>query len=444
MSGDFDTLDSQHTMPDGQDKLLADRYRILRKLGEGGMGMVYLAEDSELDNTKVAVKFIPPVLAGNPRAIKNLRREAQVAMQLSHPNIVRLHDLHTDGHQKFLVMEYIEGKTLDELLAERQDERLSPEELLPIAKQIAAGLDYAHSKGVLHRDLKPSNIMIGRNGEVKLLDFGIAREMKDSYTRVTGQETSGTLPYMSPQQLMGEKPTASMDIYSFAAVVYECLAGCTPFHAGDIGHQILNKCPPPIAHASEQINAALQSALAKNCDERPAAAVELVESLGQDRRPKPHPPATPKRKVQQPSNAGHSDTQTSRRHWLPFVLAGCAIVWAFTFCLLSETIAGKLLHFLGLLPAVTIVIGITSRRPVVSLLCGMFIQVAAFVGGFFGGRMSFFGAAELFSVVFIVLLTGALGAGSAALTRRWAAKRDLRHTTKDESTRTETDAEQGM
>jgi len=217
MSDDsFDTLDNLSTNggDDQAGKMLAGRYRIIRKLGEGGMGLVYLAEDTELENEKVAIKFIPPTLAGNVRAIKNLKKEAQTSRQLSHHNIVRLHDLHTDGHQKFLVMEYIEGKTLEQALTEKENDRFTLEELLPIAEQIAASLEYAHKRKVLHRDIKPSNIMIAKDGSVKLLDFGIAREMKDSYTRVTGKETSGTLPYMSPQQLMGEPPTASMDIYS--------------------------------------------------------------------------------------------------------------------------------------------------------------------------------------------------------------------------------------
>ena len=116
MSNDnFDTLDNLSTIQgDGgnENKLLADRYKVIRKLGEGGMGVVYLAEDTELNNLKVAIKFIPPMLAGNPRALKNLKREAQTSLTLSHPNIVRLHDLHTDGNQKFLVMEYIEDSYL--------------------------------------------------------------------------------------------------------------------------------------------------------------------------------------------------------------------------------------------------------------------------------------------------------------------------------------------
>jgi len=266
MSDDFDTLANYETVPgDPEGRLLAGCYRVGRRLGEGAMGMVYLAQDAELDNAEVAIKFIPPTLAGNPRAVKGLVREAQIARKLSHPNIVRLHDLHTDGHQKFLVMEYIEGKTLEELLAERDNERLSLEDLLPIAEQVAAGLDYAHGlhPPVLHRDLKPSNIMVDRHGVAKILDFGIAREIKDSVTRVTGQETAGTLPYMSPEQLNGDTPNAAMDIYSFGATLYECLSGRAPFHTGDIKHQILTKQPPAIEHLPEHTNAGLLSSLLK-------------------------------------------------------------------------------------------------------------------------------------------------------------------------------------
>lgn len=279
--GDFDTLDVSPTIDGdaGGDKLLAGRYKISHKLGEGGMGMVYLAEDTELGNNKVAIKFIPPQLAGNARAIKNLKKEAQTAMQLSHPNIVRLHDLHTDGHQKFLVMEYIEGKTLEDALAEKDEDKFTLEEVLPIAEQIAAGLDYAHSRKVLHRDLKPSNIMIAKDNTVKLLDFGIAREMKDSYTRVTGNETSGTLPYMSPEQLMGENPTVAMDIYSFAAVIYECLSSHPPFYMGDIREQIRLRNIDPISNIPQAINDSLLVALSKERNQRPVLATGLISGL---------------------------------------------------------------------------------------------------------------------------------------------------------------------
>lgn len=282
-----DTLDNAHTRParhSKDDMLLAGRYRQLGRLGQGGMGEVYLAEDTELSDEKVAIKFIPPIMAGNARAIKGLRREAQMALQLSHQNIIRLRDLHTDGQQKFLVMEHIDGKTLEDILVENEDERFTLEQLYPIAEQIAAGLDYAHSRNVLHRDLKPSNIMIDKSGRVVLLDFGIAREMRDSYTRITGKEspgadTSGTLPYMSPEQLMGEVPNAAMDIYSFGAVLYECLSGNPPFSTGDIREQIKIKIPPVIKGLDKMTNSTLLLALSKEPMNRPKSACELVSEI---------------------------------------------------------------------------------------------------------------------------------------------------------------------
>jgi serine/threonine-protein kinase len=279
---EFNTLDGLPTIQseDGKEsKLIANRYKAIRKLGEGGMGTVYLAEDTEFENSKVAIKFIPPILAGNVRAIKNLKKEAQTARNLSHPNIVKLHDLHTDGHQKFLVMEYIDGKTLEEMLAEKENDKLTLEELLPIAECVAAGLDYAHSKKILHRDLKPSNIIIGKSGIIKILDFGIAREIKDCFTRVTGEEPSGTLPYMSPQQLTGKKLTPSMDIYSLGAVLYECLSGHPPFHRGDIREQIQNNIPKPIENVPQNVNKTLLASLAKDISARPSTATELIKGF---------------------------------------------------------------------------------------------------------------------------------------------------------------------
>jgi len=135
----------------------------------------------------------------------------------------------------------------------------------------------------VHRDLKPSNIMIDRQGVAKVLDFGIAREMKDSYTRVTGQQTSGTLPYMSPEQLRGKNADPEMDIYALGAVCYECLSGRTPFHTGDLGYQIIHEAVPPLEGAPHHINAALQNALAKEPQDRPRSAVQLVTALKGDR-----------------------------------------------------------------------------------------------------------------------------------------------------------------
>jgi len=321
----YDTLDNAATMDGGdhEGKLLAQRYRIIRKLGEGGMGMVYLAADTELGDHPVAIKFIPPMLAGNTRAVKSLKREALTSRQLSHPNIVRLHDLHTDGHQKFLVMEFIEGRTLDDVLGDTESESLPLERVLDIIEQLAAGLDYAHSQQVLHRDLKPSNIMIGDDGSVKLLDFGIAREMKDSYTRVTGNLTSGTLPYMSPEQLLGENPTVAMDVYSLGAVTYECLAGHPPFHMGDIRRQIEVKEPEPIASMPAHVNRVLLQVLDKQSAHRPPSAGALAQALREPNvTPKPVAVPDPKTKredtpVSQPVAATQRKEEASLPEAIP-------------------------------------------------------------------------------------------------------------------------------
>ena len=195
-----DPLDSTPTVFLASGSILGERYKIEKLIGQGGMGVVYLAEDQTL-NTKVAIKVLPPVLSASVRALEALKREARLAMKLSHPNILRMHNIE-DGEQiKFLVMEYIEGRTLEEIIDDGGT--LDLEETVEVAEQIAAGLDYAHSRRVLHRDLKPSNILLDGEGNVKISDFGIAREMRDSLTRLTGKDTSGTLPYMSPEQLMG-------------------------------------------------------------------------------------------------------------------------------------------------------------------------------------------------------------------------------------------------
>ena len=301
-----DTLDLAKTIDGAQvceGRFLAARYKVQRRLGSGGMGEVWQALDTELDNLPVAIKVLPVVLARNAHSIKALKREAAVALKLTHPNICRLHTFHSDGDVKFLVMEYIDGHTLEELLDEKPDRRMTLAELLPIATQIAAALDYAHGlkPPVLHRDIKPSNIMVTREGAAKLLDFGIAREMKDSVTRVTGRETSGTLLYMSPEQFQGRTPTPASDIYSLAATLYECLGGHPPFYQGSIGHQLLYMEPATLKGVPAAVNAAVLAGLAKVPNERPAQASMFVNRLRTLDEPATRPAAAPPRSVEPPA-----------------------------------------------------------------------------------------------------------------------------------------------
>jgi len=277
----YDTLDVAATQG-AETTILAGQYRIVKKIGEGGMGVVYLAEDTEMRNRPVAIKVLPPLLANNRRAVENLRGEAITAIKLSHPNIVRLYGFHSDGDIKFLVMEYIDGVTLEEKIFSSPSKKLGIDETIKITEKIAKALDYAHSQKppVIHRDLKLSNVMIDKNGSIKVLDFGIAREIHDSYTTITGKgDTSGTLPYMSPEQVRGQRPAPSMDIYSLGIICYECLNGKLPFHTGKIDYQIIHEKPALIEDVPDCTNNALQKVLAKEPDERPKTAAELVEDL---------------------------------------------------------------------------------------------------------------------------------------------------------------------
>ena len=279
----YDTINDDKTIAgNGEGTLLAGRYHIVRQLGTGGMGSVWLAEDTQLDNKPFAIKMLPSILVSNKRAYRQLKDEALVAMKLTHPNIVTLRAFEENNGNPFLVMDYIDGQTLDDYLCERgtgNGERgngLSEEETIRILRPIAAALDYAHGEGVVHRDVKPANVMIRKDGHPFILDFGIAREIQETMTRVTGKLSSGTLLYMSPEQLMGEKPTPAQDIYSFAAMVYECLKGEPPFSHGQIEFQIMNKIPEMLVGASVPLARSVMAGLAKKPEERPVTCAAVL------------------------------------------------------------------------------------------------------------------------------------------------------------------------
>ena len=277
----YDTINDARTIAgNGEGALLAGRYRVVRQLGQGGMGSVWLAEDTQLDNKLFAIKVLPAILVSNKRAYRQLKDEALVAMKLTHPNIVTLRAFEENNGNPFLVMDYIDGQTLGDYLAEKG--KLSEGDVLRVLRPIAAALDYAHSKGVVHRDVKPGNVMIAKDGTPYILDFGIAREIQETMTRVTGKLSSGTLLYMSPEQLMGESPKPAQDIYSFAAMAYECLKGEPPFVRGAIEDQIKNKQPDPLPKEVLTGNAAILAAgvmagLAKKPEDRPASCTTVME-----------------------------------------------------------------------------------------------------------------------------------------------------------------------
>jgi serine/threonine protein kinase len=207
---------------------LNERYIISSRIARGGMAEIFLARDLELD-MNVALKVVPPSLADDPRLIKHLRGEAKIAIQLTHQNIVRVYSFDASGEIKFIVMEFVPGKNLYQLLNEVPEGKFPARQVLEWLDPVCDALSYAHSLGVVHRDVKPSNIMVTEEGVVKVADFGIARRLEESMESVSQQTVRGTPSYMSPEQLKGTKLTVLSDIYSLSATVYMLLAGEPPF-----------------------------------------------------------------------------------------------------------------------------------------------------------------------------------------------------------------------
>ncbi|HKA21484.1 MAG TPA: protein kinase [Blastocatellia bacterium] len=247
-------------------------YRILSKLGAGGMGEVYLAQDQKLERL-VAIKFLPMDLAQDDNANKRLIREARAAAALDHPNICAIHEVGDEGGRTFIVMQYVDGETLATRI---QRKPLELKEACQIAAQVADALAKAHSSGIIHRDIKPQNIMITERGQAKILDFGLAKVSANRNDLASEAETQsmmtqdglivGTVLYMSPEQVKGESLDKRSDIFSFGVLLYEMISGRQPFAAqtpAEIISAILTTEPLPIAHYSIAIPASLEQIIRK-------------------------------------------------------------------------------------------------------------------------------------------------------------------------------------
>jgi serine/threonine protein kinase len=280
-------------------KMFGGRYTLTKRLGSGGMGVVWLAQDNELGIQR-ALKFAPPEVAADARSVAMLKREATAGTSLAHPHIVRIFDFAHDVHasKSAVVMEVVEGKSLADLQAERIEATgngyFEPEEIEPWLQQAAAALDYAHAEGRAHRDLKPQNFMIETaTGRLKIMDFGISRRIGDSHATLTGKDSSGTLPYMSPQQVLGDAPTSSDDIYGMGATLYDLLTGSPPFIGGDIPSQVREKPPTPLNQRRAEVNAeagkpipaaweqAVLACLSKKREDRPSSAGAAHQFISQ-------------------------------------------------------------------------------------------------------------------------------------------------------------------
>ena len=262
---------------------LGGRYRVEARIGSGGMGEVYRGVDTVLDRT-VAIKILLPQFARDANFVDRFRREAQAAARLNHPNLVGIYDSGADGETQFIVMEFIEGRTLEDFMS--SGGRFDVGHAVEVAEKICEALAYAHVAGVIHRDIKPANVMVTRQGEVKVMDFGIARIVAGPQTAPQTSAVLGTAAYISPEQAQGQPVDGRSDIYSLGAVLYEMLTGRPPF-TGDspvaVAYKQVNESPvlPSIANpaVTPLLDAVLMRALAKNPANRYQTADEFRADL---------------------------------------------------------------------------------------------------------------------------------------------------------------------
>ena len=260
---------------------LISHYKILEKLGEGGMGVVYKAQDTRLDRI-VALKFLPQHLLCDQEAKTRFEHEAKAASALNHPNITTIHEINEVEGECFICMEYVEGKSIKELIKEK---KFSIEEVLRIAIQVGEGLNAAHKKDIVHRDIKSDNIMLTEDGLVKIMDFGLAK-LKGATRLTSTGSTLGTLAYMSPEQAQGIEVDQRSDIFSFGVVLYEMITGQLPFrgeHEAAIIYSIINETPEPLArykvNVPEQLQRIIDKTLEKDRSIRYQSAAEVIADL---------------------------------------------------------------------------------------------------------------------------------------------------------------------
>ena len=265
------------------DRILADRYRLTEQIGMGGMAIVYRAIDLRTGHN-VAVKVLRPEFNEDAEFIGRFQREAEAASKMTHHNIVNLLDVGMDGDSRYLVMEYVQGKTLKEVIQERG--RLSAPLACQITIRILSALEHAHRNGIVHRDIKPQNILVHADGHIKVADFGIAR-IADSSTLTRGDNVMGSVHYFSPEQARGEGAKATSDIYSTGVVLYEMLTGRVPFDGDNpvaVAMQHLHAAPVPIQNLAPGVPPAVIQVCMRAMEKNPALRYQSARDMAADLR----------------------------------------------------------------------------------------------------------------------------------------------------------------
>src|SRR5271157_1046628 len=329
---------------------IISHYRILEKLGRGGMGVVYKAEDTTLGR-QVALKFLPEEWSKDRQALERFKREARAAAALNHPNICTIYEVGEHEGQPFLVMELLEGETLEQRVSARP---LKVNEILELAISIAMALEAAHAKGIVHRDIKPANIFVTQEGGVKILDFGLAKVARaggpSSVTDVSTESltapgvVAGTVQYMSPEQALAEPVDARTDLFSLGSVLYEMATGRAPFLGSTLGEtiaHIVHSEPEAMERYSSEVPAELEritrKCLEKKRQERYQTAKELRVDLQRLKRGTesgragaglPWQPPTAEPGAAEPTWAWHPQGARLRKRRAALALAGVTLIAA--------------------------------------------------------------------------------------------------------------------
>ena len=265
------------------EKILADRYRLVEQIGVGGMAIVYRAIDQRTGHN-VAVKVLRPEFNQDVEFVSRFQREAEAASKMTHHNIVNLLDVGMDGENRYLVMEYVQGKTLKELIKEKG--RLSPAVAAQITISILSALQHAHQNGIIHRDIKPQNILVHADGHIKVADFGIAR-MANSSTLTRGDSVMGSVHYFSPEQASGQAANATSDLYSVGVVMYEMLTGRVPFDGDSpvaVAMQHLHARPAPIENFAPESPAAINHVCLMAMEKKPQYRYQSAREMATELR----------------------------------------------------------------------------------------------------------------------------------------------------------------